>query len=89
MALTSERKIELAKEYGGSDKNTGSVEVQVAMLTERIAELTEHLKIQKKDKNTMLSLVKMVGRRKRFLSYLAKNDINKYRELIAKLKIRK
>jgi len=89
MALTSERKIELAKEFGGSDKNTGSVEVQVAMLTERIAELTEHLKIQKKDKNTMLSLVKMVGRRRRFLDYLAKNDINKYRELIAKLKIRK
>lgn len=89
MALSAERKKEVAAEFGGAATNTGSVEVQVAMLTERITELTAHLKVQKKDKNTMLSLVKMVGRRKRFLGYLAKNDINKYRALIAKLGIRK
>jgi small subunit ribosomal protein S15 len=89
MALSAERKKEVATEFGGASTNTGSVEVQVAMLTERIAELTEHLKVQKKDKNTMLSLVKMVGRRKRFLSYLAKNDISKYRALIGKLNLRK
>ncbi len=89
MALTAERKKQLAAEHGGVETNTGNVEVQVAMLTERITELTAHLRLQKKDKNTMLSLVKMVGRRKRFLGYLAKNDINKYRALIQKLGIRK
>lgn len=89
MALSTERIKEIAAEHGGAATNTGSVEVQVAMLTERIASLTEHLKIQKKDKNTMLSLIKMVGRRKRFLSYLAKNDISRYRAIIAKLNLRK
>jgi small subunit ribosomal protein S15 len=89
MALTAERKKELAAEFGGSATNTGHTEVQVAMLTARINELTEHLRIQKKDKNTMLSLVKMVGQRRKFLNYIAKNDINKYRELIKKLGIRK
>ena len=89
MALTAERKIEIAKEFGGSDKNTGSAEVQVAMLTERITQMTAHLKTQKKDKNTTLSLIKLVSRRKRFLKYLAANDILKYRELIQKLGLRK
>lgn len=89
MALTAERKKELAKEYGGAETNTGQTEVQVAMLTERIKELTEHLKIQKKDKNTMLSLVKMVGKRSSFLNYLKKKDIIKYRELIQQLNLRK
>lgn len=89
MALTSERIVELAKEYGGAAANTGKTEVQVAMLTERIAEMTEHLKIQKNDKNTTLSLIKLVGQRRKLLNYLAKSDINRYRELIAKLKIRK
>jgi len=89
MALTSERKKEIATEFGGAATNTGNTEVQVAMLTERITELTAHLKIQKKDKNTMLSLVKMVSRRKRFLKYIAGNDVFKYRELIQKLGLRK
>lgn len=89
MALTAERKKELAALYGGSETNTGNAEVQVAMLTERINELTEHLRAQKKDKNTMLSLVKMVGQRRKFLNYITKNDVNKYRELIKKLGIRK
>ena len=89
MALTAERKKEIFKEFGGSEKNSGSVEAQVAMLTERISQLTAHLKIAKKDKNTELSLIKMVGRRKRFLSYLMKNDIALYRALIQKLGLRK
>jgi len=89
MALTSERKKEIATEHGGSAANTGKSEVQIAMLTERIASMTEHLKIQKNDKNTMLSLIKLVGQRRKLLNYLAKSDINRYREIIAKLKIRK
>lgn len=89
MALSAEKKKEIATQYGGAATNTGSVEVQVAMLTQRISDMTTHLKIQKKDKNTTLSLIKLVGQRKRFLSYLMKNDVNRYRELIAKLGIRK
>lgn len=89
MALTPERKKELALEHGGSATNTGKSEVQIAMLTERIASMTEHLKAQKNDKNTMLSLIKLVGQRRKLLNYLAKSDINRYREIIAKLKIRK
>jgi small subunit ribosomal protein S15 len=89
MALTSERKKEIFAEFGGSEKNTGSAEGQVAMLTERISELTGHLKKAKKDKNTTLSLLKMVGRRKRLLRYIMTNDIQKYRDLIKKLNLRK
>lgn len=89
MALTPERKKELALEHGGSATNTGMSEVQIAMLTERIASMTEHLRGQKNDKNTMLSLIKLVGQRRKLLNYLAKSDINRYRGIIAKLKIRK
>ncbi|MBL7789838.1 MAG: 30S ribosomal protein S15 [Chitinophagales bacterium] len=89
MALTAERKKELALEHGGSATNTGKSEVQIAMLTERIASMTEHLKGQKNDKNTMLSLIKLVGQRRKLLNYLAKSDIGRYRDIIAKLKIRK
>jgi small subunit ribosomal protein S15 len=89
MALTSDRIKELASEFGGTAKNTGNTEVQVAMLSERISAMTAHLKTQKKDKVTELSLIKLVGQRKSFLKYLAKNDINKYRALIAKLGLRK
>jgi small subunit ribosomal protein S15 len=89
MALSAEKKKELAVEFGGVATNTGNTEVQVAMLTARINELTDHLRIQKKDKKTMLSLVKMVGQRRKFLNYIAKNDVSKYRALIAKLGIRK
>jgi small subunit ribosomal protein S15 len=89
MALTSERIKELALEHGGAVTNTGKSEVQVAMLTERISSMTEHLRGQKNDKNTMLSLVKLVGQRKKLLNYIAKSDINRYREIIAKLKLRR
>jgi small subunit ribosomal protein S15 len=89
MALTSERIKELALEHGGAETNTGKSEVQVAMLTERISSMTEHLRGQKNDKNTMLSLVKLVGQRKKLLNYIAKSDINRYRGIIAKLKLRR
>jgi small subunit ribosomal protein S15 len=87
--LTKERKIEIFKDFGGSDKNTGSVESQVAVLTERINHLTEHLKSNKKDFATKRSLLMMVGKRRRFLNYIMKKDISAYRALIDKLNIRR
>ena len=69
--------------------DTGSPEVQIAILTARINELTEHLKIHKKDNHSRLGLLKMVGRRRNLLDYLAKKDVERYRECIAKLGIRK
>ncbi|MBK7957371.1 MAG: 30S ribosomal protein S15 [Bacteroidetes bacterium] len=90
MKLTTETKKQIFKEYGGSDKNTGSTEAQVAIITHRINHLTGHLKnAKKKDHNTTLSLLKLVGQRKRFLSYLMSKDIEKYRALILKLNLRK
>lgn len=71
------------------DKDTGSPEVQVAILTARIAELTEHLKQHKKDNHSRRGLLKMVGQRRNMLTYLQKKDVNRYRELIKKLGIRK
>lgn len=87
--LTSEKKAELFKEHGGSEKNTGSVEAQIALFTYRISHLTEHLRANKKDHSTKLSLLKLVGRRRRYLNYLAKRDIEGYRALIVKLGIRR
>lgn len=89
MPVTKERKQELYKEFGGNASNTGSIEAQVAVLTERINFLSEHLKSNKKDHSTRLSLIKMVGRRKRFLRYLADKDIELYRTLIKQLGLRK
>ncbi len=87
--MTKETKTEIFKEYGGSEENTGSIEGQVALLTLRIKEISDHLKTHKKDHSTRRALLKMVGQRKRLLKYLAKRDINGYRELIKKLGIRK
>lgn len=89
MALTTERKQEIFKEFGGSVTNTGSAEAQVALLTDRINHISEHLRGQKKDNHSRLSLIKMVGRRKKFLKYIAAKDIEQYRALIKKLGIRK
>ena len=89
MYLTPEVKKQIFVEYGGSETNTGSTEAQVALLTYRINHLTEHLRNNKKDLVTRRSLVLMVGRRRRFLEYLRRKDINRYRELIKKLGIRK
>jgi len=87
--VTKERKAELIKTYAQGENDTGSTEVQVALLTERINELTEHLKVHKKDEHSRRGLLNMVGKRKSLLRYLEGRDIEKYRELIAKLGIRK
>ncbi|NLG16222.1 MAG: 30S ribosomal protein S15 [Fibrobacter sp.] len=89
MALTKERKLELAKKHGKSDKDTGNTDVQVAILTERINLLTEHLKSNSKDHHTRYGLLKLVGQRRSLLDYLSKTDIERYRALIKKLNIRK
>ncbi|AEJ61415.1 ribosomal protein S15 [Spirochaeta thermophila DSM 6578] len=89
MALTKERKQEIIREFGGSEKNTGTVEAQVALLTERINLLTEHLKVHKKDFSTRRGLLKLVGQRTALLRYLQKKDLNRYRELIKRLGLRK
>lgn len=89
MYLTPEVKKELFKEYGKSEFDTGSAEGQIALFTYRIQHLTEHLKEKKKDNATRRSLVLMVGKRRRMLEYLKGRDINRYREIIKKLKLRK
>jgi small subunit ribosomal protein S15 len=89
MYLTAEKKSEIFQEYGKSAANTGSAEGQVALFTHRIKHLTEHLKINKKDMNTMRSLVRLVGKRRKLLDYLKAKDIERYREIIKQLGIRK
>jgi small subunit ribosomal protein S15 len=89
MYLTKENKKEIFKEHGKSDTDTGSSEGQIALFTARINHLTEHLKKNRKDFNTERSLVMMVGKRKSLLSYLKNKDINRYREIIKKLSLRK
>ena len=87
--ITTEKKAELIKTYGRSEGDTGSPEVQVAILTERIKELTEHLKSNKLDHHSRRGLLKMVGKRRGLLQYLKKKDIERYRSIIEKLGIRK
>ena len=82
-------KQDIIKEYGKSDTDTGSTEVQVALMSERINHLTEHLKDHKKDHHTRRGLLMLVGKRKRLLEYLQNQDINRYREIIDKLGIRR
>ncbi len=82
-------KQKIIKEYGKSEKDTGSTEVQVALMSERIDHLTEHLKDHKKDHHTRRGLLMLVGKRKRLLEYLQNQDIDRYRKLIVKLGIRR
>jgi len=89
MYLATEKKVEIFKEHGKSDTDTGSPESQIALFTHRINHLTDHLKIQKKDHSSRLGLLRLVGKRRRLLDYLRKNDIERYRSIIAKLNIRK
>ena len=89
MYLTKENKEKIFKEHGGSEKNTGSAEGQIALFTQRINHLTNHLKKNRKDFNTERSLVMMVGKRKSLLNYLMNKDISRYRKIIKKLKLRK
>ena len=87
--ISKEKKQEIIKAYGRSEGDTGSPEVQIAILTARINELTEHLKENPKDHHSRRGLLKMVGKRRALLEYLKKNDIEGYRNLIARLGIRK
>ena len=83
--ISKESKAEIIAKYKRDEKDTGSPEVQIALLTERINELTEHLKVHKKDNHSRRGLLKMVGKRRNLLNYLAKKDVNRYREIVAKL----
>ncbi|NLT14414.1 MAG: 30S ribosomal protein S15 [Clostridiales bacterium] len=87
--ITKDQKTTVIESNRTHETDTGSPEVQIAILTERIAQLTEHLKIHHKDNHSRLGLLKMVGKRRNMLDYLAKKDIERYRALIAKLGIRK
>lgn len=87
--MTKERKTEVISEYAKQAGDTGSPEVQIALLTERINELTEHLKVHKKDDHSRRGLLIMVGKRKRLLKYVEGQDVERYRSIISKLGIRK
>lgn len=88
MGLDKDVTASIIAEYARSEGDTGSPEVQIALLTRRIKNLTEHLKIHKKDHHTRRGLLRLVGQRRRLLAYVKKTDITRYRELIAKLGIR-
>ncbi len=88
MTISKERKAELIKEFGKDEHDSGSAEVQVAILTERIRELTEHMKVHKKDFHTRRGLLMLVGRRRRLLVYIKNRSVEDYRALIAKLGLR-
>ena len=89
MALSTEQKKTILTEYGLHDSDTGSPEAQVAMLTKRISDLTEHLKVHKHDHHSRRGLLLLVGRRRRLLNYLTKVDIERYRSLIQRLGLRR
>ena len=88
MSINLKNKQEIVKKYGANEKDTGSAAVQIAMMSKKIAELTEHLKSNQKDFATKRGLLMMVGKRKRLLAYVKKQNLDEYRDLIKKLKIR-
>ena len=87
--ITKEKKTEIISKYATKEGDTGSPEVQIAILTERIRELTEHLKVNQKDHHSRRGLLKMVGKRRNLLAYLKSKDVERYRSLIEKLGLRK
>ena len=89
MSLTKEKKSLIFAQYGGKASNTGSIEGQVALLTERILDISKHLQVNKKDFSTQRGLMKMVGQRKRLLTYMQKHNLTGYRTLIEQLGLRK
>ncbi len=89
MTLTKEEKLEIIREHGRAESDTGSPEVQVAMLTRRINTLTEHLREHRHDHHSRRGLLKLVGRRRRFLNYLQREDVERYRNLIRELGLRR
>jgi len=89
MGLTSEKKQELIGKYGRADGDTGSAEVQVALMTERINDLTEHLRSHRKDHHSRRGLLMLVGKRRRLLRYLQRSDLDRYRQVVADLGLRR
>jgi small subunit ribosomal protein S15 len=89
MSLTQEKKQELIQKFGRSDGDTGSAEVQVALLTERINELTEHLRSHRKDHHSRRGLLMLVGKRRRLLRYLERADLDRYQQVVADLGLRR
>lgn len=89
MALTKEKKAELVKKFGANEQDTGSIEVQIAILTEEINTLTEHFKEHKKDHHSKRGLLRKVGQRRSLLNYLIKNDVTRYRKIVKDLGLRK
>ena len=89
MGITKEEKLEIIKRFGKNEKDSGRTEVQIALLTRRIIHLTEHLKTHRKDHHSRRGLLKLVGQRRRLLNYLAKKDIQRYRNLIKELGLRR
>lgn len=87
--LTAEKKANIFKTFGANEKDSGSIEAQIALLTERINHISQHLKTNKKDYSSQRGLMQMVGRRKRLLHYLTQSNLESYRSLIEKLGIRK
>ena len=87
--MTKEVKKEVIDKFKRDENDTGSPEVQIALLTKRINELTEHLKVHKKDNHSKRGLLKMVGQRRNLLNYLSKKDVERYRTIVEKLKLRK
>jgi small subunit ribosomal protein S15 len=89
MSLTQEKKAELVEKFGETPQDTGKPEVQIALLTERINQLTDHLRTHKKDHHSRRGLLMLVGRRRRFLRYLERSDLERYRSLVKELGLRK
>ncbi len=89
MSLTTETQKKIFKDFGGSEKNTGSTEAQIALFTKRIEHISDHLKTNKKDAASTRSLVELVAKRKSLLKYLSSKDITRYRKIIETLKLRK
>ena len=89
MALAADVKKQIVSEYGSSEGDTGSPEVQIALLSQRIRDLTEHLKLHKHDHHSRRGLLLLVGQRRRLLNYVAKTDINRYRSIIERLGLRR
>ena len=89
MSLTQEKKAQLIERFGASSQDTGKTEVQVALLTERINQLTDHLRTHKKDHHSRRGLLMLVGQRRRFLRYLERSDLERYRALVKELGLRR
>jgi len=89
MAVNTDRKKEIAVQFGGSENNTGKTEVQIALHTERIKQLTEHAKANPKDNNFRRGLLKLVGQRRRLLNYLESRDVERYRSIVKELGLRR